>query len=62
MTTIKNKPIKEVLRTLEQNRILNHINDIWKADPSLKLSDILPFDKEYSDSEIEKQLKEKSGI
>ncbi len=57
----RDKEVQEILRTLEQNRILDYINDFWKANPDLKLSDILPLDKEYSDSEIEKQLKEKSG-
>ncbi len=59
MRPSKEKEIKNTLRILEQNRILNYINDLWKANQNLSLSDILPLDKKYSDSEIEKQLKAK---
>jgi hypothetical protein len=57
----REKEIKLIQRRLEQNRILDLINDFWKANPHLSFSEILPQEKIYKDKEIEKIFKEKTN-
>lgn len=54
--TARKQEILELQRKLEQNRILDLINDIWKANPDLSLAEILP-DEKYDDQKLEKILK-----
>jgi hypothetical protein len=56
--TSREKEIAATLRRLQQNRVINLINDIWKLNPDQKISELIRIDKDWSDEEVEKHLQD----
>ena len=54
----REKEIAATLRRLQQNRVINLINDIWKLNPDQKISELIRIDKDWSDEEVEKHLQD----
>lgn len=54
----REKEINEILRRLEQNRIIDLINDIWKSNPDKNLTEVICFDDSCPDEKLEKYLKD----